>query len=86
MTFSCLPPTVPEFFEASPNVGVLLPSGDKILKVRPRMAAGPHRVLTIEVWHQTSGGKGKNILREVLMASAREDSLGCRAKSVSLLR
>ncbi len=39
--------------------------GDKILKVRPRMAAGAHRVLTIEVWHQTSGGKGTNILREV---------------------
>ena len=60
--------------------------GDKILKVRPRFATGAHRVLTIEVWHQTSGGKGTNILREVLMASAKEDSLRCRAKSVTLLR
>lgn len=33
--------------------------------MRPCIAAGPHRVLTIEVWHQTSGGKGTNILREV---------------------
>ena len=36
--------------------------GDKILKVRPRFATGAHRVLTIEVWHQTSGGKGTNNL------------------------
>ena len=34
-------------------------------KVRPSIAAGPHRVLTIEVWHQTSGCKGTNYLREV---------------------
>ena len=40
-------------------------TGDKNEKVRPSIAAGPHRVLTIEVWHQTSGGKGTNILREV---------------------
>ena len=33
-------------------------------KVRPSIAAGPHRVLTIEVWHQTSGCKGTNFLRE----------------------
>ena len=33
--------------------------------MRPCIAAGPHRVLTIEVWHQTSGCKGTNFLREV---------------------
>ena len=38
---------------------------NKLEKVRPCIAAGPHRVLTIEVWHQTSGGKGTNNLREV---------------------
>ena len=60
--------------------------GDKIVKVRPRLATGAHRVLTIEVWHQTSGGKGMNILREVLMASAMEDSLRCSVKCVTLVR
>ena len=33
--------------------------------MRPSIAAGPHRVLTIEVWHQTSRRKGTNFLREV---------------------
>ena len=33
--------------------------------MRPSIAAGLHRVLTIEVWHQTSGCKGTNFLREV---------------------
>ena len=32
--------------------------------MRPSIAAGPHRVLTIKVWHQTSGCKGTNFLRE----------------------
>jgi len=41
------------------------PAFYEILKVRPSIAAGPHRVLTIEVWHQTSGCKGTNFLREV---------------------
>ena len=40
-------------------------TGDKNEKVRPSITAGPHRVLTIEVWHQTSGGKGTYFLREV---------------------
>ena len=34
------------------------------------MAAGAHRVLTIEVWHQTSGYKGTNNLRDVLLVPA----------------
>lgn len=47
------------------NLGVRNPIRCTIKKVRPSIAARPHRVLTIEVWHQTSGGKGTNILREV---------------------
>ena len=44
--------------------------GTKKVKVRPRMAVGAHRVLTIEVWHQTSGCKGTKFLRKAEMASA----------------
>jgi len=53
----------------------------------PTFARNPGKIAEkIEVWHQISGGKGTIILREVLMASAVEDSLRCREKSVTLLR
>ena len=54
-----------------------IPSGDKIRKVRPCIAAGPHRMLTIEVWHQTSGGKGANNLRDDQLVPAGIDMEAC---------
>ena len=50
------------------------------------MAAGAHRVLTIEVWHQTSGSKGTNNLRDVLLVPAGIDMEACHRKCVTLLR
>ena len=50
------------------------------------MAAGAHRVLTIEVWHQTSGCKGTNNLRDVLLVPAGIDMKACHRKCVTLLR
>ena len=53
-------------------------------KVRPSIAAGPHRVLTIEVWHQTSGRKGTNNLREYQLVPAGIDMEACHRKCVTL--
>ena len=50
------------------------------------MAAGAHRVLTIEVWHQTSGRKGTNNLRDDQLVPAGIDMEACHRKCVTLLR
>ena len=60
--------------------------GTKKVKVRPRMAARAHRVLTIEVWHQTSGRKGTNNLRDDQLVPAGIDMQACHRKCVTLLR
>ena len=70
--FQDCPRFVPEILRGTKNIRGAGGTGDKIWKMRPCIAAGPHPVLTIEVWHQTSGGKGTNILREVLKTSTRE--------------
>ena len=47
------------------------------------MAARAHRVLTIEVWHQTSGRKGTNNLRDDQLVPAVIDMQACHRKCVT---
>ena len=84
--FQVCPRIVPEILRVILFCCDIRRSGDKNEKVQSCIAAGPHRVLTIEVWHQTSGNKGANNLRDVQLVPAGIDMEACHRKCVSLLR
>ena len=60
--FQDCPPFVPEIYSGHKFLPANGVSGTKYEKMRPYIAAGPHRVLTNEVWHQTSMRKDTKYL------------------------
>ena len=60
--FKIVPHLSPKFIVDINFCLLMVCRGTKYEKMRPYIAAGPHRVLTNEVWHQTSMRKDTKYL------------------------